>query len=174
MIPGVAADAELAESPGSFVGVQRLVEEVLVCVRRRLDHEAALELEPHVGEFAAGVDRGELAEEDLALGRVLQRAAEELAAGHVRSAGVDLHLAPGDPEPEVRARADDAHLLGGIEPVGVASHALLLGLPVEQHGAEEEVGELVRRHPRLLRQRRRRILALDPRHLVRDDPLHRG
>ena len=39
--------------------------------------------------------------------------------------------------------ADDPHLLGGVEAVGVALHALALGVPVAQAGAVEEVGELV-------------------------------
>ena len=160
---GVAADPELAEAPRALVGVERLEQEVLVRLGGRVDDPAALEAQADAAHLAAAVDGRELGERDRALGRVLDRAAEELAARDVRAAGVDLHRAPGDGQPEVGLGADDPHLLGGVEAVGVALHALALGVPVEQAGAVEEVRELLRRHARVLRERRRRVLAADPR-----------
>src|SRR5436190_15690255 len=155
----VAPDAELAQPPGALVGVQRLDQELLVGLRRRVDDLAALEPQAHAGELTAGEDRRKLAEPDLAFRRVLDRRREELAARDVRPARVDLHRPSGEPQPEVGPVADDPHLLGGVEPVGIALHALLLGLPVEQARAEEELGELLRRHAGVLREGRRRVLA---------------
>ena len=67
--------------------------------------------------------------------------------------------------------ADDPHLGGRVEQVGVALHAVALGVPVEQAGAVEELGELLRRHAGVLRERRCRELAADPGHLVAGDAL---
>ena len=81
--PRVAADPELAEPPRALVGVERPEQELLAVGGARLDDPAALEHEPHPGDLVAEVDRRELAEGDLALGRVLDRRVEDLAAGHV-------------------------------------------------------------------------------------------
>src|SRR3954453_21542220 len=45
------------------------------------------------------------------------------------------------------------HLAGAVEPLADALHPATLGVPVEEHGAVEEVLELPRRHPGLLRER---------------------
>src|SRR4029078_6087611 len=70
---GVAADHELPEAPGALVDVELLDQEVLVHLRRGVDDLAALEAKPDPAHLAAGVDRRELAEHDLALGGVLPR-----------------------------------------------------------------------------------------------------
>lgn len=82
--------------------------------------------------------------------RVLDGAVEDLAVGHVAEAGRDDALAPSDREGEVAAGADDPHLARRVEALLHAAHARLLGLPVEQAGAVDEVLELGQRHARLL------------------------
>ena len=62
-------------------------------------------------DLAAGVDAGELGELDRALGGVLDRRVEDLAARHVRAAGVDHSLAALEADPEVGSGRDDAHLV---------------------------------------------------------------
>ena len=64
-------------------------QEVLVRARARLDDAAALEAEHDVLDRAARVAGRILGEGDDALGRVLDRAVEDLAAGHVRADRVD-------------------------------------------------------------------------------------
>ena len=59
--------------------------------------------------------------------------------------------------------------LGAVEPVGDAAHLALERLPVDQHGAVEELLELLERHARVLRERLRRVLAADPGLLVRHE-----
>src|SRR5205823_7595212 len=113
---GVAADAELSEAARPLVAVERLEQELLVRTGRGVHDATALEAEPHARQLPAGVDRRELAEQDLAFGGILDRAAEELAPRHVRAAGVDLHAASGDADPQVGAVADDPHLVRSVEP----------------------------------------------------------
>src|SRR5206468_299636 len=82
-VPGdarVAADPELAEAPGALVAVEDLDQEVLVRVRRRVDHAAVLEAETDAGDLPARVDGGELGEGDRPGRRVLERRVEELPA----------------------------------------------------------------------------------------------
>ena len=98
-------------------------------------------------DLAARVDAGKLGELDRPLGRVLDRRVEDLAARHVGAARVDLPLAAVEPEAEVGARGDDAHLLRRVEELLDPPHALALGLPVDQHRAVEEVGELLELMP---------------------------
>jgi hypothetical protein len=94
--PRVAADPELSEPPRAFVLVERRDQEVLVGVGGGVHHSAALEAEPYARELAARVDRRELGERDRALGRILDRTAEELSARDVRAASIDLHRPAGD------------------------------------------------------------------------------
>ena len=88
---GVAPDPELAEAARAFVDVERLDQVVLVRLGRGVDDHAAREREADTGDLAAPVDRREVAERDLTLGRVLDRAAEELASGQVGAQRVDPH-----------------------------------------------------------------------------------
>src|SRR3954453_5328635 len=78
----VGADAELAETAGTFVGVEHLDQEVLALLGRGVGDLAALEAKANSGDLAPGVARRQV-EGDLALGRVLDRAREELAVRHV-------------------------------------------------------------------------------------------
>jgi hypothetical protein len=80
---------------------------------------------------------------------------------------VDLRLSSLDRQAEIGALADDAYLARLVEPVGDAAHFRALLVPVQQAGTEEEVLQLRERHPRVLRQRRRRVLAADPRDVHR-------
>ena len=73
---------------------------------------------------------------------------------------------PVEADRQVGAAADDAHLVGRVEALGVAAHALALGVPVEQAGAEDDVRQLREREPGLLRERVRRELAADPGNLA--------
>ena len=169
----IAADPELAEPAGTVVAGEHLEQIGLVGVCGGVHHLSVLEAKTNARDLAARVQRGELREADRPLGRVLHRAAEELATGDVRAAGVDLHRAARDRQAEVGLGTDDPHLLGGVEAVGVALHALALGVPVEQARAVEELGELGRPHARFLRERRRRVLAADPGDFVAVHPLER-
>jgi hypothetical protein len=58
--------------------------------------------------------------------------------------------APGDRQREVGARADESHGLRRVEPLRVAAHPLAFGLPVQEASAEDEVGVVRQRHPRIL------------------------
>src|SRR5689334_1418537 len=69
----VTADTELAETAGALVGGELLVLAVLVYLGRCVHDLAALQAKPDPAHLAARVDRRELAEHDLALGRVLDR-----------------------------------------------------------------------------------------------------
>ena len=80
-------------------------------------------------------------------------------------------LAPVEREREVGARAEDRAPRTRVEPVGDSSHLLGLAIPVEEAGRVQEVLERARRHGRLLRERRRRELAHDPRDVHRRRPL---
>src|SRR5581483_5800381 len=81
--PGVAADPELAEAARALVGVERGEQELLVPRRRRVDHLARLEAQPHALADVPLVGGRELRELDDALGGVLDGRVEELAARHV-------------------------------------------------------------------------------------------
>src|SRR5262245_25433826 len=164
---GVAADAELAQRSPALVAVEPLDEKVLLRVGRGVDHPTGLEAQPDAPDLPPSVGRGKLDEGDLPLGRVLDGRVVELPAGHVRAARIDLALPPGEAEPDVRLRADDPHLLGLVEMLGVRAHAVPLRVPVEEAGAEEEVLVRAKRHPCILRERRRRVVAADPREIVR-------
>src|SRR5581483_4771489 len=106
--PLVAADPELAQDTRSIVGVERLHESLLAPRRRRLDDAPSAEHEPDPLDPRAVELRRELAERDLALGRVLDRPQEELAPREVQLAHVEEGLAPADTERQVGSRADDA------------------------------------------------------------------
>src|SRR5262245_43995785 len=86
--PGIAADAELAEAPGAVIQVEHLGQELPVARGRRVDDDTGLERERDPRDLAAVVDGRELAEHDRAVGGVLDRAEEELAARHVGAARV--------------------------------------------------------------------------------------
>ena len=166
----IAADAELSDaarassrssiSTGSPPATRR--------TRRRPDRPRSAGGAPH---RAARVRRGELDERDRALGGVLHRREEELSAGQVRAARVDLRLTSFEAQLQVGLCSDDLHLLRGVEPLGVVAHPLALRVPVEETGAEQEVFVVPERHTRVLGERRRRIVAADPRHLVRVDAI---
>src|SRR5204863_3928746 len=100
-VPGdarIAADPEFADAPRAGVGVQGLDEERLLRVGRGVRDDAVREPEPDPAHVPAVPDARELAECDRAFGRRLDRAAEELAAGHVAGSGVDLHPPAGERE----------------------------------------------------------------------------
>src|SRR3954453_13179258 len=112
----VRADAELAEAAGPVVGIEHLDQEVLALLGGGVDDLAALEAKPNSGDLAPGVARRQV-EGDLALGRVLDRAREELAVRHVvlalgRNEGPAL-----DAQPQVRAVPGDMHLRAPLNPI---------------------------------------------------------
>ena len=167
----VAADPELAEPARALVGVERLEQEVLAgrgAIASTI--RPCSKTKPDARDLVAEVDRRELAEGDLALGRVLDRRVEDLAARHVDVAVVDRPAAAGERERQVGPLADDPHLVGRVEDRGDPGHPPRLGVPVEQHGAEDELLVLRERHPRLLGRGVRRVLADHPRHLHRHLP----
>src|SRR5580765_2231343 len=124
---GVAADPELAEVASALVEVERLQQELLVGRGRRLDDAPSLEAKCDSGDLPPVVDGRKLAEDDLAFGRILDRREEELAAWHVG------------------AVPDDPHFLGSVEVLRIPAHALVLGVPIEQARAVQEVLELLER-----------------------------
>src|SRR3954470_14426313 len=83
---GVAADAELTDPPCALIGVERGEQEVLLRLSRGVDDAALRDAKPDAPHVASAPDAGELGEGDRALGRRLDRAAEELAARHVPGA----------------------------------------------------------------------------------------
>ena len=126
----------------------------------------AVEPQANAGDLLAPVDRRKVGERDLAFGRVLDRAAEELAARKVRSERIDLHRPAFEREPEIGARPDDANLRRRVEVRRDPPHPLALGDPVAEHGAVEKLREGIATEPCLLRERRGRVLAHDPGHVV--------
>src|SRR5262249_41527661 len=143
---GVAADAELAEPARALVGVEHLEQEVLVGVGARVDDPAALEAQADRRQLAPRIHGRELAEDDLALGAVLDRAVEDLAAGDVRACSVDLSLAARQADSQIRALAENPDLVRGVEELLDPRHALALGVPVQEHGSVEELRELWQGH----------------------------
>ena len=73
VIPGLQPMPSSPEPAGALVEVELLEQELLVGLRRGVDDLPALEAEADPAHLAAAVDRRELAEDDLALGRVLDR-----------------------------------------------------------------------------------------------------
>ena len=111
--------------------------------------------EPRADDVVAEVHGRELRVGDHALGRVLDRAVEDLAVGHVAEAGRDDALAAVDPERQVGVRADDVHRAPAVEALLDLAHPLLLGVPVEQAGVVDELLVLRQRHRRPPRRRPR-------------------
>ena len=108
--PRVAADPELAEPPRALVGVERGDQELLVRPSPTPRRPCRPRSEAHALADRALVDGGELGVLDHALGRVLERRGEELAARHVVVRVVDEAAAAGDRQRQVGAGADDTHL----------------------------------------------------------------
>src|SRR4029453_10221071 len=146
----IAADPVLPERPGAFVAVELREQRVLVGGCRSVHDLAALVAHPDALDEVGFLVGRVLEEADDPLGGLLDRAVEDLAAGHVRVAVVDLALAVLEAEAEIRLAAHDPYLFGSVEPVLDLLHLLALVIPVEQDGAVEEVLELLVCHPRLL------------------------
>ena len=118
--------------------------------RGRLDDPAACGDEPRADDVVAEVDGRELGVGDHAFGRVLDRAVEDLAVGHVAEARRDDALAALDPERQVGVRRRRcAPSRPRSKRSLICAHPLLLGVPVEQAGVVDEVLVLRQRHPRL-------------------------
>ena len=171
VIPGLQPMPSSPMPAGALVGVERLEQERLVRLGGRVDDAPVLEAEPDPGHLAAAIDGGELGERDHALGRVLDRAAEELAARQVRAERVDLHRATLEREAQIGAVADDPHLRRGVEVGGDRRASARPRVPVLQHRPVEQLGELLGPEPGLLGECGRRVLARDPRDVVVHDPL---
>ena len=107
-----------------------------------------------------------LPERDHALRGVLDGAVEDLAPRHVRTERVDLPLPAGEAEGEVGFRPDDPDDLGRVELLRDSLHLLAQRVPVDEHGAVEELLELRQGQPRVLRRRLGREVAADPGLLV--------
>ncbi len=146
----VGADAELAEAAGALVGVEQLDQELLAALGAGVDDLAGLEAQAHAGDLAAA-DHGRQVEGDLALDRVLDRAGEELAVGHVVLADAGDELAAGDAELDVGAGGGHADLLAPLDPLGQARGLLRGPLP---GGQRVGVGRRGRRRSRSPRSRR--------------------
>ncbi|HEX3331861.1 MAG TPA: hypothetical protein VHS27_18200 [Gaiellales bacterium] len=169
----IAADPELADAARALISVERAQQELLLAIRRRVDDPAAGEAQANAPDLPRRPGRRELGERDRAFRGRLDRAAEELPAGHVAHAGVDLHAASGERQAQIGALADDPHLVGRVEEVGVALQPGVLGLTVEQHRPVQKLLERRERHARLLGQRRGRVPAHHPRERRRVHALER-
>ena len=108
---GVGADPELAEEARAGVGGQRGLEVVLAARGAGRRHLAVLERELDVRDEHAARARGDR-EADRPVGRVLERAGEDLAARHVApavgvdpGAAVDARAAGRFPRPRCGSRA---------------------------------------------------------------------
>ena len=143
----VGADAELAEAAGALVGVEHLDQEVLAALGGRVDDLAALEAEADAGDLAAGVGRRQV-EGDLALGRVLDRAGEELAVGHVVLAVGGLEVAAGDVQLQVGAGPLDVDLLAALDPLGEPDRSPRRPAPRRRPGRAGRRGRRGSRSPR--------------------------
>ena len=142
--PGVAADPELAEPARALVGVEQLEEELLLVARPRRRRRARLEAEPDPGRargpvYTAGNSENAItpsAESSTGLQKNSPPGmfAPPASTSAVRPARLSVRSVPA---PTIRTS------LGGVEAVRVPLHPLALGVPVEQAGAEEEVGERV-------------------------------
>src|SRR5215211_6536994 len=80
--PVVGADPQLAQPPRAVVGVEQLVQEGLAALGACIGDPATLEAQPNSADLAPADHRREV-KADLALDRILDRAGEELAVGHV-------------------------------------------------------------------------------------------
>ncbi len=162
----VAPDPELAQPACALVGVERAEQELLVARRRGVDDATALEAEAHTRDLVAEVAGRILRVADRAFGRVLDRRIEDLPARHVRPQRIHLSLAPLQAEGQVGVGADDPHLGRSVEVLGDPRHRAPESLPVDEHGAVQEVLERRQRHPRILGDGRGRVVAADPGLLV--------
>src|SRR5919109_1182148 len=107
--PEVRPDAELAEEAGAGLGLERAAEGVLPGVGPRADDLAVAELELDAVDVDS-LGRRAHGEANPAVGALLVRPGEDLAAGHVAPA-VRVHpRAPGDAQREVRAVGLDADI----------------------------------------------------------------
>ena len=121
---------------------------LLVRPRRGLDDLAAFVAHPDALDEVGLLVGGVLEEADDPLGRLLDRAVEDLAAGHVGVAVVDSPFRPS----RLKLRSVSAPTmrtsLAAVEAVGDPLHLLALGVPVEQDGAVQEVLEAGQAHAR--------------------------
>jgi hypothetical protein len=155
----VGADAEFAEPARALVHVQHLEQVVLVLGGGGLHHQALAEHQADAVDLAPALAHREVVA-DAAFRRILHRAGEDFAAGHVvRGDGRDERAAL-DGHAQVGAGADDAHLVRAAQAGDEFLLLALLRLPrgdgvveVQQVGAEHEVGEIGQAHLRVLRVR---------------------
>ena len=176
----VRADSELAQPARAVVGVEHLDEELLALLGRGVHHLAVLEAHAHAGHGAAAVARRER-EDDLAVHRVLHRAGEELAVGHVVLAHARDPVAPRHAKRDVGAVRLDADLLLALHPVREPPHLLRLALPSGHRiPVEGEAGRVVevlvggQRHARLARKGVRREERERPSVAALGGASHRG
>src|SRR5262249_14523162 len=112
----VRPDPELAEKPRAAVGLERALQVVVAGLRPRADDPAVRELELDPVDVDA-LGRRAHGEADGAVGAVLDRAGEDLAAGHVALA-VRVHPGPApDAEREVGALRLDAEVARALQPL---------------------------------------------------------
>src|SRR5260221_1762877 len=114
--PVVVADPEPAEAGGAGVGVERFQQVLPAALGVGIDDHTGLEAQANAGDLAATYHRRQV-EADLALDRVLDRAREELAVGHVVAAVAGDELAAGDAEPDVGPGRRHSYLLVAFDPL---------------------------------------------------------
>ena len=168
--PGVAADPELAEPPRALVRVERAEQELLPVGRRSPRRSGRCSNTSRTpGDLVAEVHRRELAEGDLALGRVLDRRVEDLAARHVDVPVLDRARAAPTSESVRSVRSPTIRTsLGRVEDRR-RSRAIRLASASQSSSTAPKTNSSysLERHPRLLRRGVRRVLADHPRHLHR-------
>ena len=80
--PVIGPDSKLTQTSGAWVGVEKLNQELLSALGASIYDEPRFEVKPHPGDLAAADHRRQV-KAHLALGRILNRAGEELSVGHV-------------------------------------------------------------------------------------------
>ena len=120
----VQAEGDLAEDAGALVEVEQRLQEVAAARRLRVDDRPSSKRSRTSSTSRPVVDRRER-EADLALGRGLDGAREDLAVGHVDPAVGHHARAALDAEAEIGVGPEDAQLAHAGEPSGM--HAELGG-----------------------------------------------
>ena len=160
--PRIGADPYFAEQRGARIGLQRGLEVLLAALGARVDHLAVAEAELDAGDRDPARPGGNR-EADPPVRGALERAGEDLAAGHVALAvGVDPRAAL-NLERQVGAVGLDSDLARRRQPL----HELRLRVvqiapgrgrvrPVQEQRPGDELGVLLDAHARLLGERGRR------------------
>ena len=166
--PVVQSEREFADAASTVVHVDHLLEKVLAPRRRRLDHLACFEAQPHVVDLAP-LEHRRIREANRPLDAVLHRAGERLAVGEVLAAARRNPCAGADADPQIGVLSDDAQLRLRLQKARNRLHARRELAPardrigiVEHARPVDKPLVLLEGHLRVLRRRMGRILRQHP------------